>query len=70
MSSDAEGPNRDANDIPTFLTINHYKWLLKYQQLFQFYLVQGHTNVTRANANNLLAEWAFYQRSKLGTVDK
>jgi hypothetical protein len=32
--------------------------------------VHVHTNVTRANADNSLAEWASYQRSKFGTVDK
>jgi hypothetical protein len=51
-------------------TIKHYKWLLQYQQLFQFYLVHGHTNVTRRNVDNSLAEWASYQRYKIGAVDK
>jgi hypothetical protein len=60
MFSDNEGSNPNANDTPTFLRIKHYKWLLKYQQLFQFYLVHGHTNVTRRSAENLLAEWASY----------
>jgi hypothetical protein len=58
--SDNEGPNPNANDTPTFFTIKHYKWLLQYQQLFQFYLVHGHTNVARRNADNSLAEWALY----------
>jgi hypothetical protein len=66
MYSDAEG---NTNDIPTFFTTKHYKWLLKYQQLFQFYGVHGDTNVTRANADNSLAEWASYQTYKLVTVD-
>jgi hypothetical protein len=70
MFSDNEGPNPNANDTPTFFTIKHYKWLLQYQQLFQFYLVHGHTNITRRNADNSLAEWASYQRSKMGAVDK
>jgi hypothetical protein len=70
MSSDNEDPNPDANDTPTCFTINHYKWLLQYQQLFQFYLVHGHTNVTRRNADNSLAEWAPYQRSKMRSIDK
>jgi hypothetical protein len=68
--SDNEGPNPNANDTPTFFTIKHYKWILQYQQLFQFYLVHGHTTVTRRNADNSLAEWASYQRSKMGAVDK
>jgi hypothetical protein len=70
MFSDNEGPNPNANDTPTCFTIKHYKWLLQYQQLFQFYLVHGHSNVIRRNANNSLAEWASYQRSKMGAVDK
>jgi hypothetical protein len=41
MFSDNEGPNPNANNTPTFFTIKHYKWLLQYQQLFQFYLVHG-----------------------------
>jgi hypothetical protein len=53
-----------------FFTTKHYKWLLKYQQLFRFYLVQGHSNVTRGNADNSLAEWESYQRSKMGAVYK
>jgi hypothetical protein len=61
MSSINEGPNPNANATPTFFTIKHYKWLLQYQQLFQFYLVSGDTNVTRRNANNYLAEWASYK---------
>jgi hypothetical protein len=68
--SDNEGSNPNANNTPTFFTINHYKWLLQYQQLFQFYLVHGHTNVTRRNADNSLAEWASYQRSKMVATDK
>jgi hypothetical protein len=52
MSSDNKGPNPNANDTPIFFTIKHYKWLLQYQQLFQFYLVHGHSNVTRRNAEN------------------
>jgi hypothetical protein len=48
----------------------NFTWSLQYQQLFQFYLVHGHTNVTRRNADNSLAEWALYQRSKMGDVDK
>jgi hypothetical protein len=48
----------------------HRKWLLQYQQLFQFYLVHGRTNVTRLNTDNSLAEWASHQRSKMGIVDK
>jgi hypothetical protein len=52
VSSDNEGPNPNANGIPTFFTTKHYKWLLKYQQLFHFYLGHGHTNLTRANADN------------------
>jgi hypothetical protein len=67
--SDNEGPNPNANNTPTFFTIKHYKWLLQYQQLFQFYLVHGHTNVTRRNADNYLVEWASHQRSKMGAVD-
>jgi hypothetical protein len=70
MSSDNDGPNPNANDTPTFFTIKHYKWLLQYHQLFQFYLVHGHTNVTRRNVDNYLVEWALYQRSKMGAVDK
>jgi hypothetical protein len=68
--SDNEGSNPDTNDTPTFFTIKHCKWLLQYQQLFQFYLVHGHTNVTRRNADNWLAEWASYQRSKMVATDK
>jgi hypothetical protein len=60
VSSDNEGPNPNANDTPTFFTIKHYKWLLQYHQLFKFYLVHGHINVTRRNADNSLAEWALY----------
>jgi hypothetical protein len=70
MSSDNEGPNPDANDTPTFFTIKYYKWLLQYQQLFQCYLVHGHTNITRHNADNYIAEWASYQRYKMGIVNK
>jgi hypothetical protein len=70
VSSDNEGTNPNANDAPTFFIIKHYKWILQYQQLFQFYLVNGHTNVTRRNADNSLAEWASYQRSKMGAVGK
>jgi hypothetical protein len=70
MSSNNEGPDPNANDTPTFFTIKHYKWLLQYQQFFQFYLVHGQTNITRHNADNSLAEWASYQRSKIGAVDK
>jgi hypothetical protein len=70
MSSGNEGPNSNANDKPPFFTIKHYKWILQYQQRFQFYLVHGHTNVTRRNADSSLAEWASNQRSKMGAVDK
>jgi hypothetical protein len=70
MSSDNGGPDPKANDTPTCFTIKRYKWLLQYQQLFQFYLVHGHTNVTRRSADNSLVEWASYQRSKMGAVDK
>jgi hypothetical protein len=70
MFSDNDGSNPNANDTPTFFTIKNYKWLLQYQQLFQFYLVHGHTNVTRRNADNSLAEWASYQRSKMVATDK
>jgi hypothetical protein len=36
-----------------------------------FYLVHGHANVTRGNAENSLVEWASYQRSKImGAVGK
>jgi hypothetical protein len=70
MSSETEPPNPNTNDIPTFFTTKYYNWLLKYQQLFQFYLVHGHTNVTRANAYNSFVGWASYQISKIGTVDK
>jgi hypothetical protein len=70
MFSDNECPNPNANDTPTFFTIEHCKWLLQYHQLFQFYLVHGHTNVTTRNADNSLAEWASYQRSKMEAVDK
>jgi hypothetical protein len=69
MYFDAEGPNPITNDIPTFVTTKHYKWLLKYQQLFHFFLVHGHHNAIRSNVDNSLAEWAYYQRSKLGPVD-
>jgi hypothetical protein len=68
--SDNEGSNPNTNDTPTFFTIKHYKWLLQYQLLFQFYLVHGHTNVTRRNAGNSLAEWASYHISKMGATDK
>jgi hypothetical protein len=61
MTSDNEGPSPNANDTPAFFTIKDYKWLLQYQQLFQFYLVHRHTYVTRANVDNSLAEWASYQ---------
>jgi hypothetical protein len=70
ISSDNEGSNPNTNDIPAFFTTNHYKWLLKYQQLFQFYVVHGHTNVIRVNADNSLVEWVSYQRAKMGAVDK
>jgi hypothetical protein len=74
VSSDNEGPNRNrnpnANNTPTFFTIKHYKWLLQYQQIFQFYLVNRHTNITRRNSDNYLAEWASYQRSKMELVNK
>ena len=69
ISSDNEGPTPKPNDTPTFFTIKHYRWLLQYQKLFQFHLVHGHTNVTRANVDNSLAEWASYQRSKMEAVD-
>jgi hypothetical protein len=69
LSYETESPYPN-NDIPTCFTTNHYKWLLKYQQFFQFYLVHGCTNVAHANADNSLAKWASYQRSKMGTVDK
>jgi hypothetical protein len=38
ISSDNEGPNPNPNDnnSPTFFIIKHYKWLLQYQQIFQF----------------------------------
>jgi hypothetical protein len=62
MSSDNEGPNPNPNDTPTFF---HNQALQ-----FQFYLFHGHTNVTRHNANNSLAGWASYQRSKMGIVNK
>jgi hypothetical protein len=68
--SDNDGSNPNANDTSIFFTIKHYRWLLQYQQLFQFYLVHGHTNVTRRNADNSLAEWASYQRSKMVATDK
>jgi hypothetical protein len=67
MSSDNEDPHPHPNPTPTptptFFTIKRCKWLLQYQKLFQFYLVHGHTNVTRRNADNYLAEWAsvFYR---------
>jgi hypothetical protein len=70
MSSDNEGPKPNVNDTPTFFTIKHYKWILQYQQIFQFYLVHGHTNATRHNADNSLVEWATYQRSKMRIVNK
>jgi hypothetical protein len=71
MLSDNEGPNPNANNTPTFSTIKHNEWILQYQQLFQFYLVHGHTNINRRNADNSLVEWASYQRSKMGgAVDK
>jgi hypothetical protein len=70
MSSDNEGPDPNANDAPTFFTIKHYKWLLQYQQLFQFYLFHRHTNATRRNTDNSLVEWASYQRSKMGISNK
>jgi hypothetical protein len=63
-------PNPNANDTPTFFTIKYYKWILQYQQLFQFYLVHGYTNVTKGNAKNSLVEWALYQRSKMGADGK
>jgi hypothetical protein len=68
--SNNEGSTPNANDTPTFFTLKHYNWLLQYQQLFKFYLVHGHTNVTRRNADNSLAEWASYQRSKMAATDK
>jgi hypothetical protein len=68
--SDNEGPNPNANDTPTVFTIKHYKWLLQYQQLVQFYLVRGHTYLTRHNADNSLAERASYQRTKMGIILK
>jgi hypothetical protein len=68
--NDGSNPNPNANNTPTFFKIKHYKWLLQYQQLFQFYLVHGHINVTRHNADNSLAEWASYQRSKMVVTDK
>jgi hypothetical protein len=70
MSSDDGGPSPNANDTPTFFTIKHYKYILQYQQLFQFYLVHRHTNVTRRNADTHLSEWASYQRSKMGITNK
>jgi hypothetical protein len=69
MSSENEIPNPNAKDTPSFFTIKHYKWFVQYQQLFQFYLVHGHTNVTRGNDNSL-SEWASYQRSEMGEVVK
>jgi hypothetical protein len=63
-----KAPN--ASDTPTCFTIKHYKWLLQHQQLFQSYLVHGHTTVTRGNVDNSLAEWTSYQRSKMETVGK
>jgi hypothetical protein len=70
--SDNEGsnPNPNTNDTPPYFTIKHYKGILQYQQLFQFYLAHGHTNVTRRNADNSLAEWASYQTSKMVATDK
>jgi hypothetical protein len=53
-----------------FFTSKHYKWILQYQQLFQFYPVHGHTNIVRRNDDNSLVKWALYQRSKMGAVDK
>jgi hypothetical protein len=39
-------------------------WILKYQQLFQFYHIHCHCDVPRKAEMATLADWVLYQRSK------
>jgi hypothetical protein len=48
---------------PTFKTSDN-NWLLKYQQLFQFYLTYHHCEVPIKAEMATLADWVLYQRTQ------
>jgi hypothetical protein len=49
---------------PQFMTSEN-NWLLKNQQLFQFYLIYHHCEVPRKAEMATLADWVLYQKTKI-----
>jgi hypothetical protein len=50
--------------ITSHLSREVKNWLLKYQQLVQFYLTYHHYEVSRKSEMATLADWVLYQRTK------